>query len=67
MAKDLGNDIDLTLGTGPETLGTAAEYTPPSRYDKAVAPQNNRQGWRAKWAFSESDARANEALCFAIS
>jgi hypothetical protein len=24
MAKDLGNDIDLTLGTGPEALGGAA-------------------------------------------
>lgn len=24
MAKDLGNDIDLTLGTGPEALGTTA-------------------------------------------
>jgi len=33
MAKDLGNDIDLTLGTGPEALGTTAAYTPPSRYN----------------------------------
>jgi hypothetical protein len=29
MAKDLGNDIDLTLGTGPETLGTAAAMQRP--------------------------------------
>jgi len=33
MAKDLNSDSDLTLRTGPEALGTAAEYTPPSRYN----------------------------------
>jgi hypothetical protein len=38
MAKDLGNDIDLTLGTGPEALGTVAEYKPPSKYNFVRPP-----------------------------
>jgi len=38
MAKDLNSESDLTLGTGPEALGTAAEYTPPSKYNFVRPP-----------------------------